>query len=421
VCASARVVAAPAKLSTDPQPIEKVKNRAPSHIVYHALISIPATTITLTGQSMIRGDVRADAPDAVPGIASLIRGDLALTSFEATIYDPRKGQTVRDGRFASPPECLAALQSFGFNLLALPSNHAFDMNAAGITNTLETVERLDLTHAGLGRDLSQASEAALTKTPAATVALIAVASGLIGEGRATATQPGSNELRVSGDTPNAEDFDRILKRIQDAKAGTDIVITSHHNHYYPGVERAADFMQLLLSELPERLAPPAWLEGWGRQLVNAGSDVVAMHGPPFMHGLEIYHGKPIFYSLGNFIFQSPPESIHLEEPIIWESIVAELDLDGDRVTSIRVQPIAMNKIGKGLPNPHDQFDVNEYHRTRGLPRPASGQQAEHVLRRLASFSDPYGTQLRVDGTTAEVLISSQPPRSHPTNRGDVFG
>lgn len=36
-----------------------------------------------------------------------------------------------------------------------------------------------------------------------------------------------------------------------------------------------------------------------------------MHGPPFLHGMEVYKGKPNFYSLGNFIFQVPPESIHL--------------------------------------------------------------------------------------------------------------
>jgi poly-gamma-glutamate synthesis protein (capsule biosynthesis protein) len=180
------------------------------------------------------------------------------------------------------------------------------------------------------------------------------------------------------------------------------MLVSQHNHHYPGVERPNDFKQLLLSQLPARLAPPAWLEPWARRLVDEGADVVALHGPPLLLGLEIYKEKPIFYSLGNFIFQVPPESIHLEEPILWESVVANLNFDGRELRSIRFQPIAMNKIGKGLPNPHDQFDVNEYHLTRGFPRPAMGDQARFLLERFALLSKPFGTELDIKDGIAEL-------------------
>ena len=225
------------------------------------------------------------------------------------------------------------------------------------------------------------------------------------DGRATSTQAGSNELRVAGAEPNAHDAERILNTIRAAKRSADLVIVSHHNHHYPGVERPQDFKQLLLSQLPARLAAPAWLEHWARRVVDAGADVVAMHGPPFLHGMEVYKGKPIFYSLGNFIFQVPPESIHLEEPIMWESVVAYVDFRGDSLVAIKLQPIAMNKVGSGLPNPHDQFDVNEYHRTRGLPRAAKGAQARHLLERFAELSKPYGTGVRITGETAAVALS----------------
>ena len=59
---------------------------------------------------------------------------------------------------------------------------------------------------------------------------------------------------------------------------------------------------------------------------------------------------------------------------MWESVVAEVDFVGDRAVAVRLTPIAMNKLGRGLPNPHDQFDVNEFHRTRG-----SDQVAEHAF------------------------------------------
>ena len=363
-------------------------------------------TITLTGQSMIRGDTRVDAPSAADEIASLIRGDFAITNYEAAVYDPANGESTRSGRFASPRESIDALKSFGVNVLALPNNHSFDLGVPGILNTIEAADRAGIAHAGTGRNEAEAAAPRILESAKGSVAFVAAASGLVLDGRATSTQPGCNELRLNGSEPNAEDVERILASIREAKATADLVVVSHHNHHYPGVERPQDFKQLLLSQLPARLAPAKWLEGWARQVVDAGADVVAMHGPPFLHGMEIYKGKPIFYSLGNFIFQVPPESIHLEEPIMWESVVAYLEFRGSNLTAIKLQPIGMNKVGSGLPNPHDQFDVNEYHRTRGLPRAIKGAQAHFLLERFAELCRVYGTEVRIGGDTAEVIVAS---------------
>ena len=213
--------------------------------------------ITLTGQSMIRGDTRADAPEAVPTIQSLIKGDIAFTNFEAAVFDPSKGKSIRDGRFAAPSEAMEALKSFGFNMLGMPNNHSFDIGVHGIVATLETAERLGIAYAGIGRDMAAANAATIVKTPKGSVALVAVASGLVSNGRATETQPGVNELGIVGETPNADDMQRILQQVREARKTGALVMVSHHNHHYPGVERPADFKQLLLSELPARLAPPA--------------------------------------------------------------------------------------------------------------------------------------------------------------------
>ena len=69
----------------------------------------PATIrITLAGQCMIRSDLRATAPEAVPVIQGLLKGDVVFTNFEATVAE--KGETVEQGRgFLTPPEALDAL------------------------------------------------------------------------------------------------------------------------------------------------------------------------------------------------------------------------------------------------------------------------------------------------------------------------
>ena len=159
-------------------------------------------TIAFAGQSMIRGDTRVDAPESVPVIKSLVKGDAAFTNFEAAVLDLKRGHTLKDGRFLSPPESLEALKSFGFNLVSLANNHSFDLKAAGIENTLDTAARLELAHAGTGRQLDEASKPVYVRTPKGIIALIALASGLIDDGRATPTRLGVNELRLENDKPD---------------------------------------------------------------------------------------------------------------------------------------------------------------------------------------------------------------------------
>ncbi|HTC33114.1 MAG TPA: CapA family protein [Bryobacteraceae bacterium] len=360
-------------------------------------------SITLTGQSMIRSDIRAHAPSAVPIIKSMLNGDVVFTNFEATIVDERKGQSHLDGRFLSPPEALDALQSFGFNLVSLSNNHAFDLKVPGIQNTLEEAKRLNLSHAGTGNTIAEAVAPGYLHTPKGTVALVAMASGLVAEGgSATAARPGVNELRVEAGKPNQEDTQRILASIREARKRADLVVVYEHNHVFD-----KPFSTVMLEELPERLSPPDWLKQWTHAEVDAGADIIVMHGAPLLHGVEIYHGRPIFYDLGNFIFQAPPSLILLDEPINWESVVAYVVFDGQNLRSIQFRPIAQNKIGEGQADMHDEHTNNLFLQTRGLPTPATGEQAHYILERLADLSRPFGTTVVLKGDTAEIQLSAR--------------
>ncbi|HKC81137.1 MAG TPA: CapA family protein, partial [Gemmatimonadaceae bacterium] len=334
---------------------------------------------------MIRSDIRAHVPAAVPVIKSLLKGDVVFTNFETTILDVKKGQSPKDGRFLSPPETLEALKSFGFNLISLANNHAWDLKVPGIENTLDQAKRLNLAHAGTGHNVAEAVAPGTLKTPKGTVALIAMASGLIAEGgSATANRAGVNELRVEGNKPNLEDAKRILQSIRDARAHADLVIVYEHNHVFD-----KPFLTMMVEELPERLVPPDWLKKWTHDEVDAGADIIVMHGAPLLHGVEIYKGKPIFYDLGNFIFQIPPTEIVLDEPINWESVVAYVEFQGKTLKSIQFRPVTQNKIGEGQPDFKDEHTNNLFLQTRGLPRPATGDQAHYILERLADLSRPF--------------------------------
>jgi poly-gamma-glutamate capsule biosynthesis protein CapA/YwtB (metallophosphatase superfamily) len=375
----------------------------------------PTLDITLTGQSMIRADIRVNTPTAVATISPLLKGDVIFTNFEAAVIE--KEQSTHDGRFLSPPEALDALKALGFNLLALSDNHSFDLKVPGIQNTLREVKSRNLAHAGIGNTLEEAAAPGYLHTPKGTVALVAMASGLIAEGGlATATRPGVNELRIEagskpnesttllpaepGNEPNPEDKQRILQNIRDARQRADLVIVYEHNHVFLN----RPFGALFLEELPERLAPADWLKKWTHEEIDAGADIIVMHGAPLIHGVEIYHNRPIFYDLGNFIFNVPPVEIQLDEPIIWESVVAHVEFQGKNLQSITFQPIAMNKIGRGQPDTQDEHTNNLFLQTRGLPKLATGDQALYILQRLADASRPFGTTVAVKGDTAEINL-----------------
>ncbi len=375
-----------------------------------------AITISLTGQSMIRSDLRTTKPQAVATIRGMLSGDVVFTNLEGAVA--MSGQTTQEGRgFLMPPPALDALSAMGFNLLALSGNHAFDLNAVGIRNTLTETGRRNLLHAGTGNDLAEASAPAYLKTSRGTVALVASASGLIGNGaRATSDRPGVNELRLtSGDreneatddlsgassnVPNAEDSRRILQSIRDARQHADLVIVYQHNHVFGN----RSFSTIFTEGLPERLAPNAWLVKWTHDEIDAGADIVVMHGAPLLHGVEIYRGRPIFYDLGNFIYNVPPTLTYIDEPMAWESVVATVDFNttGKYVSSISLRPIVLNPIGDGQPDAHDPHASNEFLHTRGLPAPATGARAGYILQRVADASKPFGTTVEIRGDTGTV-------------------
>src|SRR5438105_884044 len=349
-------------------------------------------SFTVAGQSMIRSDFRVHTPNEVTTISPLLKGDVIFTNFEATVVE--KGQSLQDGRFLSPPEALDALKALGFNLLALSDNHSFDLKVSGIQNTLREVKSRHIVHAGIGNKLEEATAPGYLKTQKGTVALVAMASGLIAEGgSATTTRPGVNELRIEaggkpnesttllpaepGNEPNTEDKQRILGSIREARQHADFVV---------------------------RLVPG--LKKWTHEEIDAGADIIVMHGAPLLHGVEIYHGRPIFYDLGNFIYNTPPTLTYIDEPMSWESVVAYVEFQGKNVKSISLRPIALNVVGEGQPDIHNEYTNNQFLDTRGLPAPATGSRAGYILQRLADASKPFGTRVEVKGETGEIKLKA---------------
>src|SRR5262249_46520953 len=194
-------------------------------------------------------------------------------------------------------------------------------------------------------------------------------------------------------TMDPVDEREILKSVRAAKELSDFVVVTIHAHE-PGnwSQEPADFLP--------KLAHAA---------IDAGADEFIGHGPHQIRGIEIYQGKPILYSLGNFIFQ-----VDLLEPVatdlygqykmerasatdaefnamwnglvfggeIWyQSIVTTSRFEKGKVAEIRVHPIDLNYTARGA--------------DRGVPKLAGADVATLILERLQQLSQPFGTRIAI--------------------------
>jgi poly-gamma-glutamate synthesis protein (capsule biosynthesis protein) len=355
-------------------------------------------SIILTGQSLLQSDIRVSAPTAVQTIRPLLNGDVVFTNFETAVKERSDSLADLDpiGGVYTPPEALDVLNDIGVNLLALSNNHSFDLANAGLLNTLREVKARDITHAGIGENLEEAAAPGYIHTPHGTVALVSMASGLIRQGAfAGEAKPGINEIHLEGGTPNVDaghpssaDTQRILASIAEAHKQANIVIAYHHNHVYD-----KDFVEMMGKRLPERLVPPNWIKKWTHEEVDAGADIVILHGAPLIQGVEIYRGRPIFYDLGNFIFQVPVRHAGLFEPAVYDSVVARIVFDGKNLKSVTFRPIALSNQGRE----GEAF-------LSGVPAPATGDKARTILDRLVEASRPFGTAIAVNDSTAMIQL-----------------
>lgn len=138
---------------------------------------------------------------------------------------------------------------------------------------------------------------------------------------------------------------------------------------------------------------PRWLTQWARESIDAGATMFVAHGVPILHGIEIYKGRPIFYSLGNFIFHS--RQIDRWPATAWRSVIADLRFEGTELRGLTLTPILLNEQGTA---------GAQFNQTRGAPRLAEGEEAAAILSRLAEISRTLGTELKVVGNKAELVL-----------------
>ena len=247
-------------------------------------------------------------------VRDLISGaDLAIANFENPA--PNNARWHGSGTvFNADPELIDGLVDAGLDWVSLANNHIGDAGRTGMLQTIRNLNKRGLAHGGLGRNLDEAHQATLLEAGNVTV-------GFLGYDMiAPVYHAGDNLPGSAGMTRKALKADIKAAR----KAGADVVVVFPHW----GIEYRAT-----PTDTQRRMAHAA---------IDAGADVVIGNHPHWAEAMEVYKGRPIWYALGNFVFDQTWSDYTME------GITLELTFQGSDLRQIRMRPHLI--LGKAQPN-----------------------------------------------------------------------
>lgn len=237
------------------------------------------------------GDISLDGPVGriialhgpgapLAGLGDLLAADIVFGNLECPVTE-RGEKAPKTWNFRAPAKRLEALTRAGFQVLNLANNHIMDYGATGLRDTLAAVDKAGFLRLGAGRDLAEAERLLVVERGGLRIGFLGFTSTFPQEAWARKKRPG---VAYS-------DFDRFPAVIREAKARCDVLIVSFHG----GTELA-----------PE---PNDIQKDFAKVAITAGADLLIGHHPHVLQPVEIIDGKPVLYSLGNFLFVSPtPET-----------------------------------------------------------------------------------------------------------------
>lgn len=419
-------------------------------------------TFIATGDAFITRHIPEGGYEGYDELCRCIRqNDVKFTNLEMTFHDQEGAPAaVSGGTWAmAEPEILDDIKKMGFNIFNTANNHSCDYSHGGVLATIRHLKERGMVFSGTGKNLQDASRPCYLETQKGRVALISVCSTFDlsamagGQSGDLPGRPGLNPLRFTTryhvdkphydmvkelaeitkinasrensvkngyispfepgimplgkspfvldescwveSIPEEGDVRRITNEVREAVKQADVVLVSLHAHE---------------SDLGETSIPARFIETFSRACIDAGANVVIGHGPHEVRGIELYHKGVIFYSLGNFIFET--ETVELQPydayvnkkmaadtrvgaymdarskngtvgygvlPEIWNSVMAAWTMEDGAVTQVRLYPV--------------ELFMDQKRTKKGVPRMAADGK---ILEHLNGLSKPYHTRIRIE-------------------------
>ena len=312
------------------------------------------------------------------------------------------------------PRHAGFLKRGGFSVLSFASNHSMDLGEEAMMETIGALRSNGFAVIGAGRNIEEARRPAIIERNGTKVAFLAYCSVLRPNYEADVYEAGCAPMRAYTlyhqvdyqpgtppqilTFPNKADLAAVTEDVARVRAVSDIVVVSFH--------WGVHFVDAIVADYQVEVA---------HAVIDAGADIILGHHPHMLKGTEVYKGKPIFYSMGNFAFDLPgdivdewvkvvprkkttyqeqgwaygdPEwSLYSFPPACRKSMSVQCELKGKRIERVSFLPVMINKQAQpGLVDrtDHDFEEIVEY------------------MRRI-SASQGFSTDFRVEGD--EVAIS----------------
>lgn len=206
---------------------------------------------------------------------------------------------------SSDPGVAEGMKRNGFDIVSFSSNHALDYGRTHFLNTISYLRDAGLEVIGVGKDETDARRFSVMERKGTKIAFLGYCSILPQDYWAQEARPGMNPARghtyyeqIEHDQPGTpprihswahkEDKAKMLEDIRKAKQQADIVVVSMHWGIH--------FTEAQIAEYQFEYAHDA---------VDAGADLILGHHAHILKPIEVYKGKVIFYSLGNFAMEDP--------------------------------------------------------------------------------------------------------------------
>ena len=386
-------------------------------------------------------------------IALFRGADLGFANQEGSIFDlktfPGTPAAENGGGYPLQPSSFARdLKTIGITMVSKANNHATDWGTEGLAATLGWLVVSGVTVGGAGSGLEAARAPAYRDMVKTRVALVDTAStfppmavagppvarfgvnskprvgisplhvrevGHVSPLQLAALRQIAGALDIGGDAHHVrlgdqvfsdqsgphwemdnDDESAILNSVKTARAHAGFVLFSIHAHQTAGdVDAGAKpFEPMTLHWANEAASPddpkPADFEpSLFHAAIDAGADAVVRTGPHVLGGIEIYNGKPIFYSLGSLFFDFhgkrtyvTPTGQTMRFPDAWyQTVIPVTRYAHGKLSEIRLYPFAID----------DTDGANG-----GMPKVASPKEAQTILDHLKAMSTAFGTRIAIE-------------------------
>ena len=200
------------------------------------------------------------------------QADVSMVNLEAPFTSAAQPLPGKTFNFKAPIENVQVLQSGGIDIVNLANNHAMDYQSAGLLETTQTLQKAGIQSIGAGENIKAARRPVIMDVKGKKVAYL----GYYDADLHAATAQGAGT--------NPRHNDRVAADIKALRTQVDWIVVNYH-----WGEELAKY-------------PGDWQIDLARFTVDQGADLVVGHHPHVLQGAEVYKGRPIVYSLGNFIF-----------------------------------------------------------------------------------------------------------------------